>query len=469
MTVGNLLQIDAIGPEEYYLYGNPQTTYFKSVYKRSTNFAIDYYKISENYFNNVDFGSTVKIKIPHTGDLFGGLYLEMNFRDIERVNDYIAIDDSVSREPRFTSYVNGIGFNIIDEIKLSINGTYVEKLTGEMIFLINELQNDEARKKSFYKMTRYYPDRFEVGDNNTRNMNCILDVPFFFTKDPSNYLPLCGMQHCEIYLEVKFKPLNKCLIKLYNYNDSDFPGINGFDSSGGRPLRYQEYYEDVLTGVLSMDAYMKNIYLDAEEKKLFMNKELFYLIETNNIGNFEVLKPPYNSLVNHYLPLTYYGPTKYIYWVLQREDVYNDNFLDNFTYRYRNRYGDGVYSYNYEEHLLKEGVLLLNNIEFTSIKNAVFLSSVQMYDSFMRGTDVNFYNLSFSIFPNNKEPAGTLNFSRIHKKDLKVSLVDENKFVIPPQISNNFEETLPNILFRSYSCSYNILNVKDGFAGLMFK
>ena len=100
MTIGNLLQIDAIGPEEYYLYGNPQTTYFKSVYKRSTNFAIDYYKVSENYFNNVDFGSTVKIKIPHIGDLWGGLYLEMNFRDIERVDDYVNIDDSISKMPK---------------------------------------------------------------------------------------------------------------------------------------------------------------------------------------------------------------------------------------------------------------------------------------------------------------------------------------------------------------------------------
>ncbi len=467
MTVGNLLQIEARGPEDNYLYGNPNITHFKTVYRRPTNFAVDYYKISENYFNNVNFGSTVKIKIPHTGDLLGGLYLEMLFKDIKRLEDFYDVDGTVNKNPRFTSYVNGIGFNIIDEIKLSINGVYVEQLTGEMIFLMNELSNDLTRKTSFYKMTRYYPDRFEVADNNTRNVNCYLHIPFWFSRDPSVYLPLCAMNHCEIYLEIKFKPLDKCLVRLYNYNDSYLPGKDGFDSSGGRPSHYEPYIEDVETGIISMDLYMKNIFLEKDELKLFRNRELSYLIELHNNGNSERFKPPFSSLTNYYLPLTFYGPTKYIYWVLQREDVYDGNFLDNYTFNYRNRYGDGVYAYNFEEHLMKDAVLVLDNIEFTSITNAVFLSSVQLFDNFRLGSEVNVYNYSFSLKPNLYEPTGTINFSRILKKELKLSLVDPEYYTVPNEILS--EQTVPNILFRSFSCNYNILSIKDGFAGLLFK
>ena len=42
MVLGNLIQINAKGPEDVFLYGNPQITYFKEVYKKSTNFAINY-------------------------------------------------------------------------------------------------------------------------------------------------------------------------------------------------------------------------------------------------------------------------------------------------------------------------------------------------------------------------------------------------------------------------------------------
>ena len=38
---GGLMQLAAIGPQDIFLTGNPQITYFKAVYKRHTNFAIE--------------------------------------------------------------------------------------------------------------------------------------------------------------------------------------------------------------------------------------------------------------------------------------------------------------------------------------------------------------------------------------------------------------------------------------------
>jgi len=112
---------------------------------------------------------------------------------------------------------------------------------------------------------------------------------------------------------------------------------------------------------------------------------------------------------------------------------------------------------------MKEGVMVLDNVEFTSIKNAVFLSSVQLYDNFKLGSEVNVYNYSFSLKPNIYEPTGTINFSRVLKKELKLSLVEPEYYTVPS------DNSVPNILFRSFSCNYNILSIKDGFAGLLFK
>jgi len=475
MTIGNLLQINAKGPEDLYLYGNPQTTHFKSVFKQSTNFASDYYKISDNYFLGIDFGQTVKMKIPHIGDLVGGLYLEMKFRDIVRRQPFINIDSEVLFDPQFTSYVNGIGFNIIEYAKIAINGVTIETLTGESIFIMNELSNDLSKKNSFNRMNRYFPDTFEIGDSNCRDVLCNLYLPFFFTKDPSVYLPMCALHNSEIQLEIKLKSADKCLTRLYNYNGSSLPGINGYDSSAGAPAIYEPYIEDVTYGIEKMELYMKSIYLESTILKLFKTKDLTYLIECTGIGNTERLDMTNIAQQYYTIDLTFSCPTKYIVWLVQREDVYNANQYDNFTYRFRSRYEDGVYAFSYYDHLAQSFQLLLENNEYSSINNPIFLSAVQQYENFEIGSDLGIYTISFALKPNRQENTGTMNFSKISKKEIRLQLIDPVKYAIPsssPGPSPGIETeptTYPNILFRSYSIYYNVLVVRDGLGGLVFK
>mgnify|MGYP001302267698 CR=1 FL=1 len=51
MVHGNLIQLKAKGDEDQYIYGNPNMTYFKSVFKRSSNFAINYSKIPKGIYS----------------------------------------------------------------------------------------------------------------------------------------------------------------------------------------------------------------------------------------------------------------------------------------------------------------------------------------------------------------------------------------------------------------------------------
>lgn len=48
MTGGGLMQLVAYGAQDVYLTGNPQITFFKVVYRRHTNFAME---SIENPFN----------------------------------------------------------------------------------------------------------------------------------------------------------------------------------------------------------------------------------------------------------------------------------------------------------------------------------------------------------------------------------------------------------------------------------
>ena len=50
---GGLIQLVAYGAQDMYLTGNPQITFFKVVYRRHTNFAIE--SIKQLFLGNQDF------------------------------------------------------------------------------------------------------------------------------------------------------------------------------------------------------------------------------------------------------------------------------------------------------------------------------------------------------------------------------------------------------------------------------
>lgn len=472
MTVGNLIQINAMGPEDLYLYGNPQTTYFKQVYKRSTNFSTDYYKLIDNQLATMQFGSTAKIRIPFNGDLLGGIYLKVYLKDIVRTDLYYEQNGvDTNYDPHFTSYVNGIGYNMIDEIKFYINGQLIEKLNGELINLINEFQDEYNKKRSFYQMTHYYFNEFQIGFTNVKDLKICLPIPFFFCRNPSQMLPLCALKNSEITLEIKLKPLNKCLIHNYQFTDAvPVPSVNGWgpvnfdEPNGPTPGLYNMYDESVTAGIESFEIFTESIFLEKSELNLFKNQELCYLLDIFNVGSSDVIQNP-SSNSNYTLDLTFYNPTKYIFWVLQREDVYEANFYDNYTYSFNIKYDEGgTYRFNYDDHLLKEAVIVVNNQELTSITDSVFLSSVQMYDKFNNGSTFTIYSYSFALDPNNLDPTGSLNFSKVLYKNLRLSLTNTDNYKMLDQIPNK----PANVIVRTYSCNMNFLMIKDGLGGLVF-
>ena len=73
---GGLLQLVAYGAQDLYLTGNPQVTFFKIIYKRYTNFSMEYIP---QYFNTLPSfstieGSSVTCKIGRNADLMHDIY-----------------------------------------------------------------------------------------------------------------------------------------------------------------------------------------------------------------------------------------------------------------------------------------------------------------------------------------------------------------------------------------------------------
>ena len=68
------MQLVAYGAQDIYLTGNPQITFFKVVYRRHTNFSME--EIAQTPNGSVSFGGTASYTISRNGDLVHKMYFE---------------------------------------------------------------------------------------------------------------------------------------------------------------------------------------------------------------------------------------------------------------------------------------------------------------------------------------------------------------------------------------------------------
>ena len=69
------MQLVAYGAQDIYLTGNPQITFFKVVYRRHTNFAME--SVEQTINGTVAAGNTVTSTISRNGDLVHRMYLQL--------------------------------------------------------------------------------------------------------------------------------------------------------------------------------------------------------------------------------------------------------------------------------------------------------------------------------------------------------------------------------------------------------
>ena len=112
MTGGGLMQLVAYGAQDVYLTGNPQITFFKVVYRRHTNFAME---SIENPFNGApNFGKKVTCTIQRNGDLIHRVYLQATLPKV-----VLNSEDGSGAQFR---WLNWVGHNLINNVYVEIGG-----------------------------------------------------------------------------------------------------------------------------------------------------------------------------------------------------------------------------------------------------------------------------------------------------------------------------------------------------------
>ena len=140
---GGLLQLVAKGPQDIFLTGNPQITFFKKVYKKHTNFAIE--QMEQIFLGERDFGKRLRCKIERKGDLLMNMYLAFNLSDGAAGNDEGKI-----------SNIHKLGFKLIDYVEIEIGGQVIDRHYGEWMDIWTQLTYNKTRYEMLFASKLFF-------------------------------------------------------------------------------------------------------------------------------------------------------------------------------------------------------------------------------------------------------------------------------------------------------------------------
>lgn len=195
--------------------------------------------------------------------------------------------------------------------------------------------------------------------------------------------------------------------------------------------------------------YINYIYLDTDERLRFARSNHEYLIEQLQYNQELGVSSPN---VKQNLNLDH--PCKEHFWVAQLDSLVGPgtiNDLFNFTDSVI-RYPDGRL---YGKDLVEDAVLLLNGRDRFGVRESEYFNLVQPFQCHYRGPVIGINLYSFCLNPEDHQPSGTCNMSKIDYITMQMHLSD----IITTQNTASI---------RSYTTNYNVLRVFFNLGGVAF-
>ena len=417
---GGLMQLVAYGAQDVYLTGNPKVTFFQAVYRRHTNFAME--NIEQTVNGTAADSGRVSVTIARNGDLVGDMYVELKAANLAVIS---ANAGALSNE--------WVAERAIKDVELSVGGQRIDKHYQKWWRLYSELYLDSAKKTTWGKMT--------TGDNS----QVFLPLIFFFNRNPGLALPLIALQYHEVRLD--------------------------FDLSSEFSL-----YTDGTT----FKVYANYIYLDTEERRRFAQKGHEYLIEQVQHTGQDTLAAAEQT---KQIRLSYNHPVKELVFCASESNVSNCAMW-NFT-----QDADAIVSTSIANSAtaligshtdldagncpkLLTGVtgtltafdeetvgtienmkLVLNGQDRFKEQSGKYFNQVQAFQHHTGTPMPGIYSYSFALKPEEHQPTGTCNFSRIDNAQVSIKTA-----------ANNTGQLQLNM----FAVNYNVLRIQSGMGGLAF-
>lgn len=164
MPGGSLIEIASSSTECLFLTGTPEITYFKTVYRRHTNFAIE--SLVVNFDDPVEFGGYNTAKVLQTGDLMHNVYLQVTLPQINLFRNtmpntsqlQILYNTTVSNYTIVTNFMSVNRVAYVDAYNIFIAENNTENATIDMINAVNSAFENQTYSTSMQELLANYPN-----------------------------------------------------------------------------------------------------------------------------------------------------------------------------------------------------------------------------------------------------------------------------------------------------------------------
>ncbi len=277
------MQLIAYGAQDVYLTGNPQITFFKTIYRRHTNFAIE--TIEHQLTGHIEFNNRVSLTIKRNADLMTKVYLKVILGSVNGAGNNFA-------------WVRRIGHAIIRQIEAEIGGTKIDTQYGVWIDIWYELARHGDHEIGYNKLIGDVPELTNYDSVTKPQYTLFIPLQFWFNRYIGLAIPLIALQYHDVRIHVEFESLEKLIIRDCKF-DTTLPSL--------------------VDATLLIDY----VYLDSDERRRFAQVGHEYLIEQLQWNG----KEPVQNLISRY-KLDYNHPCKEIIWAMNMGSyISNESFI----------------------------------------------------------------------------------------------------------------------------------------------
>ena len=282
MSTNALMQLAAYGKQDLYLTDNPQFTFWKSIYKKHSNFSIE--SLPQTLVGIADFGTKISAIISREGDLMWRTYVK------------VTIPSLTPLLGQTNTYSNRLGFCLLKEVELRIGGNKIDTHYSTWMHIWTELTHDNSMKSLLDKLVG---NKGIDGINGSNDSPGTLNIPLLFSycTNPNLAIPLISLQYHEVELIITFETFNNCISDL-NVNNN----ITAVSLS-------------------NVELWVDYIFLDEEERDEFAKNSYDYLIEV-----LQHQKQSISATGKSLVDLSFNHPTKLLAFVL-RDITVGDNTI----------------------------------------------------------------------------------------------------------------------------------------------
>ncbi len=435
---GALTELIALGAADQYLTANPTITFFRFRYNKHTNYAME--AIEQPFNSQVAFGSDCQVTLNRTGDLIYFMYVVIDLPAIKAVDNTQGVcgigspqfpaplnfcdpcDDGPAQsdcnnccpsssaqaddfrpdletfdpydictgvqDRTWAHWTNAIGQFLVQRACLVIGGQVVSVLYADFLYMWEELAGKPGKRLTEMIGKRY--TRAQLVEDSKQDRRLYVPLPFWFTKTSGNALPLVSLQFHGVQIHVMFANLLDCV------QVSD-PGVLVLKCNSCQPLNQNDLNARLLTTY---------VYLDIHERDRFATGSFEQLIDQVQYFNIVSNQPQVRMNLNFNHPIIE------LMWAVKRQCQMNTNNWFN-------------YSGKWGRDPVKFVHLRLNNLPRFSAKEGRYFRLVEPYQYHTLIPESFTYCYSFALFPEEPQPSGSMNASRIDNVELILELQDE--------------------------------------------